>query len=170
MVQFLWDQLGLTKAIRDALKDRDVTFDVPAYIQAMVINRLLDPSSKLHLFDTIEDMYLPDASHEWQLQHFYRALDYLMDIKHKLERHLYERMTDLFNFRLSLVLYDMTSTHVTGHHCPIAEHGYSRTNRPDLEQVELGLLVTPDGLPITHEVFSGETPDKKTVPQLRSAS
>ncbi|MDI6916092.1 MAG: IS1634 family transposase, partial [Desulfitobacteriaceae bacterium] len=166
VVQFLWDQLGLTKAIRDALKDRDVTFDVPAYIQAMVINRLLDPSSKLHLFDTIEDMYLPDASHEWQLQHFYRALDYLMDIKPKLERHLYERMTDLFNFRLSLVLYDMTSTHVTGHHCPIAEHGYSRTNRPDLEQVELGLLVTPDGLPITHEVFSDETPDKKTVPDI----
>ncbi|WP_407947621.1 hypothetical protein [Paradesulfitobacterium ferrireducens] len=49
---------------------------------------------------------------------------------------------------------------------PIAEHGYSRTHRSDLEQVELGLLVTPDGLPITHEVFSGETPDKNTVPDI----
>jgi len=166
VVQFLWNQLGLNQAIRDALKDRNVTFDVPTYIQAMVINRLLDPSSKLHLFDTIEDMYLPDAEHEWQLQLFYRSLDYLMDIKPHLERHLYARMTDLFNFRLSLVLYDLTSTHVTGHHCPIAEHGYSRTHRPDLEQVELGLLVTPDGLPITHEVFSGATPDKSTVPDI----
>lgn len=166
VVQFLWDQLGLTNAICDALKDREVTFDVAAYIQAMVTNRLLDPSSKLHLFDTIEDLYLPDASIEWQLQHFYRALDYLMDIKPQLERFLYSRLTDLFNLRLSLVLYDLTSTHVTGHHCTLAEHGYSRTHRPDLEQVELGWLVTPEGLPITHEVFSGNTPDKNTVVEI----
>lgn len=83
------------------------------YIQAMVINRLLDPSSKRHVFNTIEDMYLPEAKQSWQLQHFYRALDYLMDIKPVLERFLYSRMTDLFNFRLSLVLYDLTSTHVS---------------------------------------------------------
>lgn len=166
VVQFLWDQFGLTKAIRNALKDREVTFDVSGYIQAMVINRLIDPSSKMHLFDTIEDIYLPDVSPNWQLQHFYRALDYLMDIKPQLERFLYHRLTDLFNLQLSLVLYDLTSTHVTGHHCPIAKHGHSRTHRPDLEQVELGLLVTPEGLPITHEVFSGETPDKNTVPKI----
>ncbi|WP_303800284.1 transposase [Alicyclobacillus macrosporangiidus] len=55
---------------------------------------------------------------------------------------------------------------MTGHHCPIAAHGYSRTHRPDLEQVELGLLVTPDGLPVTHEVFPGNTADKQTVPQI----
>jgi transposase len=166
VVQFLWDQFGLTKAIGEALRDREMTFDVSSYIQAMVINRLIDPSSKMHLFDTIKDLYMPQVSHEWQLQHFYRALDYLMDIKPQLERFLYHRLTDLFNLQLSLVLYDLTSAHVTGHHCPIAAHGYTRTHRPDLEQVELGLLVTPEGLPITHEVFSGETPDKITVPTI----
>ncbi|WP_425057930.1 hypothetical protein SCACP_25010 [Sporomusa carbonis] len=166
VVQFLWDQLGLTGAISNALKDRGVTFDVAGYVQAMVINRLVDPSSKFQLFKTIEDMYLPDAPHEWQLQHFYRALDYLMDIKPELERHLYSQLTHLLNFRLSLVLYDMTSTHLTGHHCPIAEYGYSRTHRPDLKQVELGLLVTPDGIAITHEVFPGKTPDKQTVKDI----
>lgn len=166
VVQFLWDQLGLTKAIDEGIRGRDVQFDVARYIQAMVINRLIDPASKLRLFETIEDLYLPSGSHDWQLQHFYRALDYLMDMKPHLEKFLYSRLTDLFNFRLSLVLYDLTSTHVTGHHCPIAKHGYTRTHRPDLEQVELGLLVTPDGLPITHEVFSGETADKSTVPEI----
>ncbi|WP_425059291.1 hypothetical protein SCACP_39750 [Sporomusa carbonis] len=166
VVQFLWDQLGLTEAIRNALKDRDVTFDVAGYVQAMVINRLLDPSSKFQLFKTVEDMYLPEANHDWQLQHFYRALDYLMDIKPQLERYLYSQLTNLLNFRLSLVLYDLTSTHLTGHHCPIAEYGYSRTHRPDLKQVELGLLVTPDGIPITHEVFPGKTPDKQTVKDI----
>jgi transposase len=167
VVQFLWDQLGLTQAIQAQLGDRHVTFDVARYLKAMVYNRLMNPSSKLDLFHKIEDMYLPESDAQpWQLQHFYRALDYLMDIKPQLEKLIYYRLTDLLNFRLSLVLYDLTSTHVTGHHCSIAEHGYSRTHRPDLEQVELGLLVTPDGLPITHEVFSGSTPDKSTVKEI----
>ena len=167
VVQFLWDQLGLTKAIQTELHDRQVTFDVSRYVKAMVCNRLMNPSSKLDLFHTIEDMYLPESGDEpWQLQHFYRALDYLMDMKPQLETFIYRRLTDLLNFRLSLVLYDLTSTHLSGHHCPIGEHGYSRTHRPDLEQVELGLLVTPDGLPITHEVFAGNTPDKKTVKEI----
>ncbi|MCL6445766.1 MAG: IS1634 family transposase [Alicyclobacillus sp.] len=164
VVQFLWNQLGLTEAIRHALKDREVTFDVARYVQAMVIHRLVDPSSKLRLFQTLDDLYLPDAGSEpWQLQHFYRALDYLMDIRPQLEQVLYSRLTDLLNFRLSLVLYDVTSTHLYGHECPLGEYGYSRTHRPDLEQVELGLLVTPEGIPITHEVFAGNVADKETV-------
>ncbi|ACV58531.1 hypothetical protein Aaci_1507 [Alicyclobacillus acidocaldarius subsp. acidocaldarius DSM 446] len=75
VVQFLWNQLGLTEAIRDALRAREVTFDVARYVQAMVIHRLVDPSSKLRLFHTLDDLYLPDWGGEpWQLQHFYRAL------------------------------------------------------------------------------------------------
>nr|WP_026962433.1 IS1634 family transposase [Alicyclobacillus herbarius] len=167
VVQFLWNQLGLTEAIRDALKDRDITFDVARYVQAMVVHRLVDPSSKLRLFRTLDDLYLPDAGSEpWQLQHFYRALDHLVEIKPQLERALYSRLTDLLNFKLSLVPYDLTSTHLHGHACPLDEHGYSRTHRPDLEQVELGLLVTPEGIPITHEVFAGSVSDKQTVPDI----
>jgi len=163
VVQVMWDQLHLSEAIRTALSGRNVEFDVAEYIKAMVVNRLADPSSKRELFLTVEDFYLPDGPETWQLQDFYRALDYLMDIKPDLEHHLYRELTNLLNFQLSLVFYDITSTHVTGHCCPIAQYGYSRTHRPDLEQVELGLLVTPDGLPITHEVFPGETADKATL-------
>lgn len=165
VVQFLWDQLGLAGAIQDAWRGSNVTFDVARYVQIMVIHRLVDQSSKLRLFQTLDELYLPDSDgDDWQLQHFYRALDHLMDIKPELEQVLYRRLTDLLNFRLSLVLYDLTSTHLHGHECPIGKHGYSRTRRPDLEQVELGLLVTPDGIPVTHEVFAGNVSDKGTVP------
>lgn len=136
----------------------------------MVIHRLVDPSSKLHLFQTLDDLYLPDAGSEpWQLQHFYRALDYLMDIHPQLERALYSRLADLLNFKLSLVLYDLTSTHLYGHECPLGEYRYSQTHRLDLEQVELGLLVTPEGIPITHEVFAGNVSDKIPLSEVNPA-
>lgn len=67
VVQFLWDQLGLIKGIQAELKDRQVIFDVSRYVKAMVCNRLMNPSSKLDLFRTIEDMYLPETEDEpWQ--------------------------------------------------------------------------------------------------------
>ncbi|MCY0900478.1 MAG: hypothetical protein OWU33_16425 [Firmicutes bacterium] len=119
VVQFLWNPLGLTEAIRDALRDRAVTVDVARYVQAMVIQRLVDPASQLRLFCTLEDLSLPDWGGEpWQLQPCYRALDSLVDIQPPRERMLYGRLTDLLNFRLSWVLYDLTSTHLHGHACP----------------------------------------------------
>lgn len=64
----------------------------------MVTGRLIDPSSKLRLFETLDDLYLPEPEEQWQLQNFYRALDYLMDIKPQLEQALYTQLTNLLNF------------------------------------------------------------------------
>jgi len=44
-----------------------------------------------------------------------------------------------------------------------AQHGYSRDQRPDCKQVNIGLVVTPEGLPIGYEVFAGHTADVTTV-------
>ena len=45
----------------------------------------------------------------------------------------------------------------------MARHGYSREHRPDLVQIEIGLLVDAEGLPIGHEVFDGNLKDVTTV-------
>ena len=49
----LWDQLELTQAIQAQSETRQVTFDVARCLQAMVVNRLMDPSSKLNLLNYI---------------------------------------------------------------------------------------------------------------------
>ena len=47
-----------------------------------------------------------------------------------------------------------------------AARGYSRDQRPDCKQVNIGLVVTPEGLPIGYEVFSGNTADVTTVEDM----
>ena len=42
--------------------------------------------------------------------------------------------------------------------------GYSRDHRSDRPQIVIGLLVTSDGIPIAHHVFSGNTSDVSTLP------
>jgi transposase len=47
-----------------------------------------------------------------------------------------------------------------------AKRGYSRDKRPDCKQVNIGLVVTPEGLPIGYEVFDGNRADVTTVEEM----
>jgi transposase len=47
-----------------------------------------------------------------------------------------------------------------------AMRGYSLDHRPDCKQVNIGLVVTPEGLPIGYEVFAGNTADVTTVQDM----
>jgi transposase len=93
------------------------------------------------------------------------ALDRLLGHKQAVEKHLKERLGDLFDLEYDLLLYDVTSTYFEGE-CrgnPMAKRGYSRDSRPDCLQVCIGLVVTDDGMPLGYEVFDGNTHDSKTV-------
>ena len=59
----------------------------------------------------------------------------------------------------------MTSTYCEGlaEKNKKAAHGYSRDSRPDCQQVCIGLVVTPEGLPIAYEVFAGHRADVTTL-------
>jgi transposase len=67
----------------------------------------------------------------------------------------------------NVVLYDLTSTYFE---CDVPEDendprrfGYSRDKRSDCVQVVVALVVTPEGLPVAYEMFSGNTADKTTL-------
>jgi transposase len=50
-----------------------------------------------------------------------------------------------------------------------AARGYSRDKRPDCKQVCLGLVVTPEGLPLAYEAFVGNRADVTTVEEIVEA-
>lgn len=62
-----------------------------------------------------------------------------------------------------LVLYDLTSTRVTGSCCELAAHGYSRDGKRGEMQIVFGLVCTAEGCPLAVEVFAGNTADLATV-------
>ena len=108
---------------------------------AMVLNRLLEPMSKLKVSEWVRTIYRP----EWDtldLNHFYRALDFLTDHKAAFEEALYARVWDLFNLKLDLVLWDTTTTYFESHGAEgLAEFGFSKDKRPDRVQIIIGVLV-----------------------------
>lgn len=49
---------------------------------------------------------------------------------------------------------------------PQARRGYSRDHRPDCKQLMLALIVTPEGFPLTDEVFPGNRLDRTTLEHI----
>ena len=95
----------------------------------------------------------------------YRALDKVGVHKDRLCEHLMERYQSWFGVNFEFLLYDVTSTYFEG----VAEgnekaaRGYSRDHRGDCKQVCIGLVCTPEGLPLNFEVFAGNRTDVTTV-------
>jgi transposase len=136
----------------------------------LVIARFCDPGSELHVAEqSYRATALPDligipeeAIYDNRL---YRALDQLVKRKDDLQRHLKDRMGELFQIRYDLLLYDVTSTYFEGQASDNrqARRGYSRDHRPDCKQVCLGLVVTREGIPLGYEVFEGNRHDSQTL-------
>ena len=98
----------------------------------------------------------------------YRGPDVLYAHKDALCKHLMERYRDWFGIDFEFLFYDVTGTYFEGEALRNrkAKRGYSRDKRPDCKQVNIGLVVTPEGLPIGYEVFDGNRADVTTVEEM----
>jgi len=135
----------------------------------LVICRLLNPSSELHIAEhyykstALSDLLGVPADSVYD-NRLYRGLDKLLPHKDALETYLKNKLGSLFELEFDILLYDVTSTYFEGQ-CngnPLAKHGHSRDQRSDCKQVCIGLVVTKDGIPLGYEVFAGNTHDSKT--------
>lgn len=132
---------------------------------ALIAARILEPASKLATSRSLR----PETCHhslgtELQLgalseDDLYAAMDWLLARQPRIETALARRHLR----QGTLVLYDLTSSYFEGHHCPLANYGYSRDERHGNPQIVFGVLSSAEGCPVAVEVFEGNTSDPKTV-------
>ena len=98
----------------------------------------------------------------------YRGLDELHAHKEQLTQHLLQCYESWFGVGFEFLIYDVTSTFFEGQALGNAKamRGYSRDHRPDCKQVCIGLVVSPEGLPLAYEVFAGNRNDVTTVEEI----
>jgi hypothetical protein len=70
-----------------------------------------------------------------------------------------------------IFLYDVTSSYFEGKHNDLAAFGYNRDGKRGKLQVVAGLLCNGEGVPLSIELFRGNTQDPRTMePQIRKAA
>lgn len=167
----LWDKIGLSSIFHQEFKRTRIRFDIGRYIQCMVANRLCDPSSKWGIKDWLKGTYFPGLSADGFVYHqALRSMDWLISRKGVLERQIADKFLTLFDRKVQILFYDITSSYFTSDLSinsedpeEIRSYGYSRDKRPECYQITIGLVMTEEGLPLCHYVFSGNTADKSTV-------
>ena len=168
----LWRALGLDELLSELLPPKREKVSWAEVIAILVIGRLCEPSSELHVAErwyrttAFEDLYGVSAENLYD-ERLYRALDRLLPHKQAIEKHLVKRLGELFEIDYDVLLYDVTSTYFEGVADPeIAKRGYSRDHRPDCVQVNIALVVTREGMPLGYEIFAGNTTDVSTVQRI----
>ena len=149
-------QLGLDTLIAaKRCRERDL-------VLALIVERLLQPSSKLATTRLWDTTTLGDALHvaHTDVNEVYAALDWLLArqpaIQQKLAaRHLHED---------GVALYDVSSSYYEGQRCSLARYGHDRDGHTGRPIIVYGVLTDGEGRPVAVDVYPGNTGDPTTVP------
>jgi hypothetical protein len=133
-------------------------------VLAMVAARIVEPCSKLATARGLsgeerssslgEVLGVQDADAD----DLYEALDWLGRSQRRIEQKLAERHLE----EGQLVLWDVTPVPFESRTCALAVHGRPKRGASE-RQVLFGLLTTSEGVPVSVEVFAGNTGDPATV-------
>jgi len=169
----LWRRLGLHSLLNEIIEpgQEEVPWELTACI--LTLARFCGQRSELEVAERwYDDSVLEDllgvSFSQVNDARLYRGLDVLHAHKERLCTHLLEKYRDWFGVQFEFLLYDVTSTYFEGQALgnKKAARGYSRDHRADCKQVNIGLVVTPEGLPIGYEIFAGNTADVTTVEDM----
>lgn len=155
LLKTLADRLHITKALGNSAMGKLALWQVMA--------RIIDQGSRLSAVRLAQvhaacDFLNMSSFNEDTL---YENLDWLCDNQERIENRL-------FALRYKgreiprLLLYDVTSSYLEGMENELAQWGYNRDGKKGKLQIVIGLLTDDDGVPVSVEVFKGNTTDTKT--------
>jgi Transposase DDE domain len=107
----MWHRLGIDTVMGRLLKGRRRDPRVERVLFALVANRALDASSKLAAAGWVNDDVHIDGLPETSDDACYRAMDWLLEIAHDLEKAVFWQVATLLDLEVDLLFFDTTSTY-----------------------------------------------------------
>ncbi len=155
----LWREQGVDELLRGLARGRRFGFEPERVAFALALQRLSAPGSDLQGSSWIQTVECPGFA-DIELQHMYRTVGWLSEVRDDLEKSLFMRDRDLFSQTLDLVFIDTTSTFIyRTEETKLRRRGYSRDRMPDYPQVVICLVVDKHGWPIAWDLLPGNTAD-----------
>lgn len=155
------DALGIVEALQTSLPDKNARLAA-----ALVLDRVVEglPHSRKGLFENYSGTGVARVcgldGKKIKLQDMYYSLDKLLPAQDSIENFLFKHNHP---DKARMFFYDITSSYFEGGSCPIEAFGYNRDCKRGKKQIVIGMLADSDGLPLSVEVFAGNTADQATV-------
>ena len=152
----IYHELEINKFLINRQRSTRMDFDTNNIMKLLVFSRLLNPASKKKTFEERERYF---EKNNYSLDDIYRCLSFLNKHKSNLQLWLNDRIRQLYGRDTSLVYYDVTNYYFeTDKTDDFKKKGVSKEHRPN-PIVQMGLFIDKNGIPITYQLFPGNTND-----------
>jgi len=132
-----------------------------------VLARVIDQGSRLSAVRLAQSHAACDVLNltKFNEEDLYSNLDWLRENQEKIEEHLFEKREGekRKEGKQQLFLYDVTSSYLERTENELSAFGYNRDKKKGKRQIVIGLLCDEAGIPLSIEVFRGNTKDPQTV-------
>jgi transposase len=160
-LQSIYNELKIPEFIQSYQTNTQIEYPLNEILELLIYSRCLNPSSKKKTFEGKSNYFLdlPDFT----LDHVYRSLGPLCAMKNDLTLHLHKRIQETRKRDCSLVFYDVTNYYFESQKLEgLRQKGVSKENK-ETGIVQMGLFIDNEGIPITYELFPGNTNDMSTM-------
>ncbi len=152
----IYHELELDKFLINRQRHTKEEYDANTIMKMLVYSRLLTPSSKKAAFDNREYFF---EKTNYTLDDVYRSLSFFNKHRESMQVWMNERIKEKYGRDTSLIYYDVTNYYFeSDDQDDFKRKGVSKEHRPN-PIVQMGLFMDNNGLPITYELFAGNTND-----------
>ena len=155
----LSDKLGISKALGNSNEAKLALWQVLARIIEQGSRLASTRLAKAHAADKLLNIA------PFNEDDLYQNLKWICDNQKLIETQLYKfrKKKKDKNEKEEIFLYDVTSSYFEGIKNELAFFGYNRDGKKGKRQIVIGLLCDKEGVPLSVEVFNGNTKDNLTV-------
>lgn len=175
LLERILEELDVIKVMHSYKGFSKIQFDLLGYFRLLVYGRLLDPASKLSTVSQ-NDMYYEPMVDDAYKYHIYDTLDFVYEHKKQLFNRMNAVISKKFKRNTDIIYYDVTNFYFeiddadediadeqgTVIEKGLRKEGVSKENRRQ-PIVQMGLFLDDSGIPISYEIFPGNTLDHLTV-------
>ncbi len=152
----LFTEMGFNRSIRNTPRNNYWNNN----LKNCVIARIANPVSKKATADMLER----DYGIKIPVDTIYRMMDHLVKREEEIKKYIGNKTLSLFGGDMNIMFFDVTTLYFESIlKNEIKDFGYSKDNKFNEVQIVLALATTKEGLPVSYEIFPGNTYEGHTL-------
>ena len=174
LIERILEELGIISFLARYKQMTNYEFDLTGFFRLLIYGRILNPASKIRTVGQNDDYYIPIVKNPYEYN-IYDTLDFIHDYKSSLVNKINKSLVSSFGRTTSIIYYDVTNFYYeieqpdedyedeNGNVMKgIRKNGVCKEERK-LPIVQMGLFMDQQGIPVSLEIFPGNTLDHLTV-------
>lgn len=164
----IWAPLLVLNTLAKQIKLSSLLGEDGDYLLSLAYAHCLDPKSIASMEDWYERTDLRNmlSIKEVSEKKLYDALDAMQERNtEQVQKNIFTQVKEAYNLKPKGYFFDVTNVYFYGTECGIAKKGHNKEGSYN-PQIQIGLAITEEGIPLFHKTFEGNIHDARTLQDI----